>query len=173
MSDAEHHDCAADCEVGTDRRSFLRDGLAALAALTAVAGSAAPLHALARSYATGVATGQDALTYPLPTADGATIDAENKVIIVRYEGTIHAFSLECPHRGTMVEWQGENGRFYCPKHKSTFKPDGALIQGKATRNLDRYEVKVAGGKVQVNKLVLLKSDEDGAGWAKLGVKAGR
>lgn len=173
MSEHQDHDCAADCEVGTDRRSFLRDGLAALAAITAVAGSAAPLHALARSYAVGVSNGQDALVYPIPTADGATIDDENKVIIVRYQGTVHAFSSVCPHKGSLVEWQGDNNRFFCPKHKSTFKPDGGLIDGKATRNLDRYGVTITGGKVQVNKTVMVKSDEDEAGWAKLGVKAGR
>jgi len=28
----------------------------------------------------------------------ATIDRANKVILVRYHGLVHAFSLECPHR---------------------------------------------------------------------------
>lgn len=172
MPDA-HAPCTdhVDCVIDESRRAFLRNGLLAVAALTAVAGSAAPLHALAREYASGQPDG-DTLTYPLPPADGATIDGPNKVIIVRFQGMVSAFSLECPHRKTALEWQPANARFYCPKHKSTFKPEGTLIGGKAERNMDRFAVRVDGTNLVVDKSVVLQSSADAAAWAAAAVKVG-
>lgn len=163
-------DGAPDCDLVTDRRSFLRDGLLAVAALTAVAGPAAPLHAFTREFVDGVLTGADEVAYPIPAADGATIDKANRVVLVRYQGLVHAFSLECPHKGTMITWEPQNARFFCPKHKSTFKPEGTRIQGKAPRNLDRYRVRIADGKVMVDRAVELDSKKDAAGWAAAGAK---
>lgn len=171
MADVVNTECTdhVDCAIETSRRDFLRSGLMAVAALTAVAGVSAPLHAMARSYATGKRRG-DELTFPLPAADGATIDEANKLILVRFEGSVSAFSLECPHRQNALEWQPDNARFYCPKHKSTFKPEGTLIQGKAERNMDRFAVRLAGTNVLVNKDVVIKSSADAAAWAAAAVK---
>lgn len=162
MSDCLSHD--------SSRRSFLRDGLLAVAALTAVAGGAAPLHALTRRYATGLLDADGAITYDVPAADGATIDKSNRLILVRYKGMVHAFSLECPHKGTMVEWQPDKSRFYCPKHKSTFQPEGTRIQGKSPRSLDRFAVKVEGGKVIVDTNVVIDQEKNPTGWTSAGVK---
>lgn len=165
-----------DCEATSGRRAFLRDGLMAVAALSAIAGSragaSAPLHALARVYATGVATSAGTVTYSVPAADGATIDKTNKLILVRFQGMVHAFSLECPHKGTMVQWQPEQSRFYCPKHKSTFKAEGSRIQGKSPRNLDRYAVRLDGGKVVVDNTVEIDAKANAAGWSAAGVRVG-
>ena len=163
--------CTGSCGADAGRRGFLRDGLMAVAAITLVAGASAPLEAMSRRYARDIAGGA-AVTYDVPAQDGATIDRANKVILVRYHGLVHAFSLECPHRGTMVEWQPENARFYCPKHKSTFQPEGTRIQGKSPRSLDRFKVSVAGGKVTVDTGVVFDADADAAGWAAAGVRVG-
>lgn len=163
--------CGGTCGVDDGRRRFLRDGLMAVAALTAVAGAAAPLEALSRRYADGRVAGT-VVTYDVPAQDGATIDRANRIILVRYRGMVHAFNLECPHRGTMVQWQPDNARFYCPKHKSTFQPEGTRIQGKSPRSLDRYQVAAAGGKVTVDTSVVFDADADAAGWAAAGVKVG-
>ena len=161
--------CGHDCDHDTGRRGFLRDGLMAVAALTAIAGGAAPLQAMARDYATGLAA-LGTVTFAVPAADGATIDRANKLILVRYRGMVHAFSLECPHRGTMVQWEAANNRFYCPKHKSTFQPEGTRIQGKSPRSLDRYPVRLEGGKVVVDTTTAIDIERDAAGWAAAGVK---
>jgi nitrite reductase/ring-hydroxylating ferredoxin subunit len=166
---AAHDVCGDDCGHDAGRRDFLRDGLMAVAALTAIAGGAVPLHAMAREYGRGLAA-FGTVTYPVPAADGATIDRANKVILVRYHGMVHAFSLECPHRGTMVQWEPQNARFYCPKHKSTFQPEGTRIQGKAPRSLDRYKVSVADGKVVVDTAVVIDAEKDATGWAAAGVR---
>ncbi len=169
----DHDDCGSDeCAVTTGRRAFLRDGLMAVAVLTAIAGAAAPLHALAREYATGRTGSSGTVSYDVPTADGATIDKASRLILVRYQGMVHAFSLECPHKGTMVQWQPAASRFYCPKHKSTFKAEGTRIQGKAPRSLDRYAVRLEGGKIVVDTAVAIESTANAAGWSAAGVRLG-
>ncbi len=165
MSEPRAHDsCPTDCEDQPGRRAFLKDGLMALAALTAIGATASPLDALTRVYATGSARGST-VRYPLPTADGATIDEANKVILARYAGAVHAFSLECPHKQSPVEWQPDAARFYCPKHKSTFQPEGTLIQGKAERSLDRFPVTVEGTEVVVDTAARIRSDLNADTWA--------
>ncbi len=149
------NDPTSACEDGSGRRTFLKEGLMALAALTALGATASNLHALTRDYATGRADGAT-VRYPVPTADGVTIDSDNKVIIARYQGSIYAFGLECPHRGTNVTWQAGQNRFYCPKHKSTFQPGGAFIAGKAERALDRHAITREGNEIVVDTAVLIR-----------------
>jgi len=151
-----HDSCDDACDEPSGRRAFLKEGLMAVAALTALGATAGRLEALSRTYAAGERTGK-VIRYPMPTADGATIDKANKVIVARYEGSVHAFALECPHRGENVEWQGNRGRFYCPKHKSTFQPEGSLIQGKAERGLDRHAISLEAGEVVVDTAVIIRS----------------
>ena len=171
----DHSPCdfdSSDCDETTGRRAFLRDGLMAVAALTAIAGVAAPLQALAREYATGRAGSTGTVSYGIPAADGATIDKANKLILVRYQGMVHAFSLECPHKGTMLQWQPEQSRFFCPKHKSTFKAEGTRIQGKAPRSLDRYAVRLEVGKVVVDTATVIDAKANTAAWSAAGVRVG-
>lgn len=161
--------CTDDCGHDEGRRVFLRDGLLAVAALTAIVGGAAPLHAMARDDVTG-RSAVGTVTYPIPAADGATIDRANRVILVRYRGMVHAFSLECPHKGTMVQWEPQNARFYCPKHKSTFQPEGTRIQGKAPRGLDRHAVRLENGAIVVDNSAAIDGRTNAAGWAAASVK---
>lgn len=148
---------SSDADAGRpDRRRFLREGLLAAAALTALGVPGERLQAMARVFATGRRSG-DLLRFPIPSADGATIDPENRLIIARYQGYVYAFDLECPHRGTDVQWQGNRGRFYCPKHKSTFQPEGSLIRGKAARGLDRHPVRRDGEEIVVDTGVTVRS----------------
>lgn len=164
--------CTGACtDPGADhnRRGFLRDGLFAVAALTAIAGDAVPLEAMARRLTTGLAVGAT-VTYDIPATDGATIDRTNRVILIRHQGMLYAADLECPHKGTMVQWQPAEQRFFCPKHKSTFRPEGTRIQGKSPRSLDRYAVRLEGGKVVVDTAQPI--DGDATGWAQRGVRVG-
>lgn len=162
--------CAGACD-SHDRRAFLKDGLMAVAALTALGVTADRLSALTLTHASGRANGAT-LRYPLPATDGATLDTANKVIVARLQGSVIAFSLTCPHKQTVLSWQPENTRFYCRKHKSTFRPDGAFIQGKAERNMDRYAVRIEGGEVVVDTAATIRSDTNAAAWAAARVAAG-
>jgi nitrite reductase/ring-hydroxylating ferredoxin subunit len=110
------------------------------------------------------------VTYPIPAADGATIDPKNEIIITRYQGSIYAFDLSCPHQHTALKWLPEDNRFQCPKHKSKYEPTGKFISGRATRNMDRHPIKLEAGKLVVDIDNLIQSDKDVAGWESAAVK---
>ncbi len=164
MSSIEHPEescqsAASECEALNGRRDFIRAGLMAVGALATLGVTPDQLSALEARFATGQLVG-DELRFPLPAADGATIDEANKVIIARVAGVAMAFVLECPHRGEDVEWQANRNRFYCPKHRSTFEPNGALIRGKAERGLDRYPVRREGEELVVDTSRKLRSTNE-------------
>ena len=50
-------------------------------------------------------TGADERTYPLPAADGVTIDRDTQVIVVRFQQHVYAFNLACPHENTALRWK--------------------------------------------------------------------
>jgi Rieske Fe-S protein len=104
------------------------------------------------------------LTYPIPAADGATIDHDNQVILVRFQGKAYAFNLSCPHQNTALRWHPEDGQFQCPKHHSRYTPDGVFISGRATRSMDRFAVKRDGANILVDLDRLFRQDQDAADW---------
>jgi Rieske Fe-S protein len=102
--------------------------------------------------------------YPVPTGDSVSIDGDNEVILVRWTGRAYAFNLACPHQNTALRWQEGERRFQCPKHKSRYRPDGNFISGRATRGMDRLELRREGDELVVNTDRVFKQDEDAAGW---------
>ena len=157
------NDACAGCDL--PRRAFLRDAaagtlgtLGALGALGALLALGLPAAALA-----GTPAGA-ALTYPLPAQDGALVDREHDVILVRWQGAVYAFALACPHQRVALRWLEKDGRFQCPKHKSKYRPDGTFIEGRATRGMDRLAVRREGDGVVVDTSRLIKQDADAAAW---------
>ncbi len=53
----------------------------------------------------------------------------------RVDGTEHHVSPVCPHLGGIVNWNDADEAWECPLHGSRFAPDGALLEGPATRGL--------------------------------------
>jgi nitrite reductase/ring-hydroxylating ferredoxin subunit len=103
--------------------------------------------------------------YALPAADGASIDRDNEVILVRWQNAVYAFALACPHQHVALRWLEGDGRFQCPKHRSKYRPDGTFIEGRATRGLDRFAVTRDGASVAVDLDALHQQDKDPAGWS--------
>lgn len=157
-------DCADDCRLHDRRQFLIQVTLAVGAAMAAL--SATPREAVALPIRIGRALRLDGdeITYPVPAADGATIDKENEVILVRWKGEVYAFNLSCPHQNTALRWLADDGRFQCPKHKSKYQPDGTFISGKATRNMDRFGIRKSGKNVIVNVAQFYKSDKEQANW---------
>lgn len=157
--------CCKNCDEAGGRRAFLRD-LAAIAAGVAAALQIRPAQAAALSvgFASGRTASRDGVTYAIPSQDGVTIDKDREVILVRYQQSVYAFSLSCPHQKTPLRWQEDEHHFKCPKHKSRFEPDGTFIDGKATRNMDRYGIQRQANDVVVDLGKLYKEDENRAGW---------
>ena len=138
---------------GTDRRTFL----AALA--LSVPALALPVKAIA-----AILSGESQASYPVPSADGAFIDREAQVILVRWQNVAYAFALSCPHQNTALRWREEDKRFQCPKHKSKYRPDGTFIEGRATRGMDRFHIALVEQGLVVDKTKLYKQDVSPVEW---------
>ena len=153
------------CDGHSGWRDFLRQVTAILAGV-AVSLRTGPglLTGLPIAFDPGRSTDADEAAYPIPAEDGATIDKPREVILVRYEKAVYAFALSCPHQKTPLRWQPDAQRFQCPKHKSRFQPDGSFIDGRATRNMDRYAIRREGDEVRVSLDKLYREDENREAW---------
>lgn len=164
---------ACSMEASSGRREFLFDALRAGAAALAMIGlasdsaSAMPLRWISSEAALG-----QMRSYPMPAADGVQIDKDNEVILARAGKAVYAFALSCPHQNTALKWDAGAGRFQCPKHKSRYRPDGTFIEGRATRSMDRYAVKLAGSSIVVDLDTVYQEDTDKAAWTAAYVPAG-
>jgi len=88
-----------------------------------------------------------------PRGDGAEIGrlAPGEGTIARFggrlhavyrdpEGALHTLSPRCTHLGCLVAWNGADRTWECPCHGSCFAGDGTLLEGPATRDLQRRPV---------------------------------
>lgn len=144
------------------RRDFLRATAASLLAGLSL-GPLGTLHALEPADRTPGARGT--VKYPIPAADGASVDTRNEVILCRVGSDVFAFALSCPHQNTALKVLSKNRGFQCPKHKSKYEPNGTFIEGRATRNMDRLPVSRDGTFIVVDVDVAIASDTDAARWA--------
>jgi Rieske Fe-S protein len=172
-SERERRDSAAaavscgTCPLGEvmERRAFLREAtIAAAAAVAALGAAASEARALPVRLGAALSSHGDERSYPLPTTDGATIDREESVIVVRWQGTAYVFSLACPHQNTALKWAPGDAQFQCPKHHSKYRPDGSFIEGRATRGMDRFAVRRDGDKLVVDLDKLYQQDKDPNEW---------
>lgn len=166
MSKKRDHDCEA-CPLGEamERREFVRDAVARV--LVAVGGLsllADRAHAMSVAFTTGRGARTDKV-YAIPASDGVLIDKDESVIVARFENKAYVFSLACPHQNTALRWEAHANRFQCPKHKSRYRPDGAFIEGRATRGMDRFAVRSEADNLLVNLDALYREDENAAEWA--------
>ena len=155
----------AGCLLTQPRREFLRQaGAAAIGALVMV-GMPPELAATIRPGLISALrhVGTDP-SYPIPAADGVQIDTKEQVILVRWKNDVFAFNLSCPHQNTALHWNDGDHQFQCPKHHSKYQPDGTFIDGRATRNMDRFSVARSGNNIVVSVNQMHKSDVDKTSW---------
>jgi Rieske Fe-S protein len=149
----------------SERRDFLRQVAGVVAGILAsLHATPAEAVALPLSMANPLRRVADEVTYPEPAADGAMIDLEQEVILVRWQGNLYAFNLSCPHQNTALRWQSSEHLFRCPRHKSEYQPDGTFIRGRATRSMDRFALRKEGANVVVSLDKLFRDDRDHPGW---------
>jgi Rieske Fe-S protein len=113
----------------------------------------------------GKATDAPERRYSIPTADSVNIDRQAQVILVRFQNSVVAFALSCPHENAAVKWLAKDHRFQCSKHDSQYQPDGNHTSGRATRNLDRFAIRREDPSIVVDLRRWFQSDKDPAGWA--------
>jgi nitrite reductase/ring-hydroxylating ferredoxin subunit len=155
-----------DCRAGapdSSRRVFLKTA-GAMFGVAAFGFTGADIGALPVAFGTSVSAAGSERRYPIPSADGVTIDRASQVIVVRYQQHLYAFNLACPHENTALKWLPKDCRFQCPKHESRYQPSGQFIDGRATRNMDRLGVRVDDNMLVVDLNRFFRSDKDSAGW---------
>lgn len=159
-------DACDGCALLEGRRHFLQQVSFAVGGI-ALSLLGRPAHAgeMVIRYAEAVAATATTASYAIPESDGATIDEEREVIVVRWTGAVYAFALSCPHQRALLKWKPKDSRFQCPKHKSKYQPDGTFISGKATRGMDRYALRKEATSIVVDLQTLYRQDEQGAKWA--------
>lgn len=89
-----------------------------------------------------------------PTAAGWLRDPLHRAVYVenRGAGNFTVFDVHCTHLGCPVQYVAAAGRFFSPCHGGVFDSEGRVLAGPPPRPLDRYEVKVEGGKVYLGRL---------------------
>ena len=158
------------CNHVIDRRSVLTEASLIAVGLLAQLGASTRVQAQSLGVVTADPIATGGLSYAVPVVDGAAVDVANKLLIMRTNNTVYAFSLACPHRGALMEWQGDASRVYCPKHKAQFTPDGTNNGGRASRSLDRHPIRREGTRVVVDTSVQLRADSDAAAWTAAVIK---
>lgn len=149
-----------------DRRGFLGDAARVAASLfVALGASSASATAMSLDVVRSVRLSTDEHAYPIPATDGASINKDDAVIIVRYQQKAYVFDLSCPHQNTALRWHPDNEEFECPKHHSRYQPDGVFIRGRATRGIDRFKVRQDGDMIVADLDLLYRQDDDAAEWA--------
>lgn len=65
------------------------------------------------------------------------------------EGHFTALSVYCTHVGCPIRWLEGSRLFMCPCHGGSFFEDGSVAGGPPRRALDRYEIRVREGQVEI------------------------
>lgn len=87
----------------------------------------------------------------VPVGEAVPMDlGGQKIMVLRTEEGITAFSRRCTDLGCLVSWSKEREQFVCPCHQGVFDKTGRNIAGPPPRPLDRFEVIKRGGQLYVN-----------------------
>jgi nitrite reductase/ring-hydroxylating ferredoxin subunit len=151
----------------TSRRAFLHETATAVAivVLMGLGASRADAEAFPVRFASGSGDATTSVVrFPVPDADGVLIDVDHGVILVRYEHHAYAFSILCTHQPVVLEWIEDADLIECPKHHACFRLDGEHRSGRATRALDRFDVRLEGTDILVAPDRLYRQDRDPERW---------
>lgn len=80
---------------------------------------------------------------------GGFIYKDGVIVARTLSNTFLAVSAACPHQGTSVVFEGNNNRFFCPNHGSTFSTTGAVTNGPANSGLTQYNTELNGNLLRV------------------------
>lgn len=94
------------------------------------------------------------MSFQLTRVDGWRVVTEKRTawVVKGTDNRITAYGPQCTHLGCAYHWEAQPKQFVCPCHASLFSIDGQVVSGPAPRALDRYEVRVAGGRLLLGAL---------------------
>lgn len=73
-----------------------------------------------------------------------------KILVLKTDEGVAAFSRRCTDLGCLVSWNRERQQFLCPCHRGVYDRNGTNIAGPPPRPLDRFEVIKRGDLLYVN-----------------------
>ncbi|WOS64883.1 FAD-dependent oxidoreductase [Sinorhizobium fredii] len=81
-------------------------------------------------------------THDIPPGEGGVIlRGDEKIAVCRNDdGSLHAVSASCTHKGCTVTWNNADRTWDCPCHGSIFASDGSVIHGPARTPLALVEL---------------------------------
>lgn len=80
------------------------------------------------------------------------VSEKNTAWAVKTPAGVTAFGPRCTHLGCAYHWDSGKDQFVCPCHSSLFSIQGTVLAGPAPRPLDRYDVRVEGGRLMIGRL---------------------
>ena len=87
----------------------------------------------------------------IPLGEAVPMDlGTHKILVLRSNEGIIAFSRRCTDLGCLVSWNKEREQFVCPCHQGTFDKTGLNIAGPPPRPLDRLNIIKRGEQLYVN-----------------------
>lgn len=99
-------------------------------------------------------------------SNSVTFDAEHNIFVIRDEqGYFYVLSAVCTHLGCTGRWKETGtkdhpeGVISCPCHGSVFSKHGEVLNGPATRSLDRYKMYLDEDKIIVNMAEKVSKEE--------------
>lgn len=164
--------CSGCGRAGTSRRRFLGVAAAGFGLLGLLGLSSDALGLPIVTTSADPSSRMDEKRYPIPSGDSVNIDHAESLIVVRLQNRIYVFNLACPHQQAAVRWLPADNRFQCTKHDSKYTPQGVYMSGRATRNLDRFPIKLEGTQIVVDLDHMIQSDKDPSGWAAATIAVG-
>lgn len=91
------------------------------------------------------------ISFQRTRADGWQLITEKTTawVVKQPDNQVVAFTPTCTHLGCAYHWDDASHTFICPCHTSSFAIDGKVLGGPAPRPLDRYEVKIESGVLEI------------------------
>ncbi len=86
---------------------------------------------------------------PRPFEWGKKISQSAAYVRQEKEGEFVAFTVNCSHLGCPVRWFQKPEMFLCPCHGGAFYKDGSRAAGRPTKGLEKYDIRVVNGNVEV------------------------
>ncbi|WP_447980129.1 QcrA and Rieske domain-containing protein [Candidatus Nitrospira bockiana] len=87
----------------------------------------------------------------MPLGEAVAMDlGGQKIMVLRTDDGVAAFSRRCTDLGCLVSWSKEREQFVCPCHQGVFDKTGRNVAGPPPRPLDRFQVVKRGEQLYVN-----------------------